>query len=395
MLVNQLNSRNNIRLTYINLRLIYFQRIVRLNRNCSDNILRRRIVVTDDDAINRRLEDVHLVLNLVHQLREVGIPLAAVLREDGLVLVEPHNRSGGCASALVLELVLVQGGIVVRGQRIVARPSRHSGMATTLPRSFIAHRTERSTNVTAAVLAPEQAAAEQIEGAVLAFAARSAAHGRLAGALAGLRVARVQGAHRTVHKALALLAAVRIRYIQVPIQRLALVTNATGHPVLALAQFAHGHRSTSSKPRNNAGRIAITLLADGIIVEALFALVARFAIEVLIAQALAVRIAGQTIRAVRVTVAGQTLRILVVAGAARGALTAREIGQAWTLSAGIAIRRHTAGRGTIAGHTVGIVVVAGQTLVTPRSTEALSAHTLSVRLVANLLEGATDVTVTI
>lgn len=95
----------------------------------------------------------------------------------------------------------------------------------------------------------------------------------------------------------------RVVCLEVPKQRPAFVANPTLDATLALAKFPGGNGAATLKTLSHASRIAIALLAQGEIVEALLAALALDAVEVLRALAGALVVTGNTDRATAVAVA--------------------------------------------------------------------------------------------
>lgn len=91
--------------------------------------------------------------------------------------------------------------------------------------------------------------------------------------------------------------------VQIPVERFALIANASSNAFFALAQFTGWHRAAAREARCDTGWIAIALFACWEIVETFFAFGASFAVEIAVAQALTLRITGDTDRARRFTVA--------------------------------------------------------------------------------------------
>lgn len=217
-------------------------------------------------------------------------------------------------------------------------------MASALTSPLIAHITHRPSDIATTVLATEQTATEQIEHSIGALITRPPTHGRLTGALTSLKVARVQRSHCSIYEAIALLTALGIRNGQIPVQRFALITNATRRSALALTQLAQRYRPTASEPRGYSRRIAITLFAGGIIVISFFALLTVLPIEIVVTETLSLGITRHSRGSVQVTAARQTLGILIITGTAQVTLTTGEIAQAVALSTRIASRRSTTSR---------------------------------------------------
>ena len=126
---------------------------------------------------------------------------------------------------------------------------------------------------------------------------------RFAGTLAVLRETSVQSSNSAFSPTITNLTAFRIADVQIPVERFAFITNTSLNTLLALAKFAHGHRSTTSKLIDNAGGITVATLTAGEIIETFLAHIALFAIEVVQTQANAVSITGDPLRAMQIAVA--------------------------------------------------------------------------------------------
>lgn len=283
----------------------------------------------------------------------------------------------------------------MRCQRMRTRSTRHARVTFALSGSFVAHRTDRTTDITAAVLATKQTAAKQIERTIFASVTASSINIWFARALSRFRFARVQCSDRTIHKTFALLASFRMRYIQIPKQWLTLVANATSHTTLALAQLPSRHGTTTSELGNDTSRIAVAFLASREVVETLFALVTSFAVKVARAQTLSVVVARDSGCSMRVAVTRQAFGVIVVSRAAERTLFASKVRQTWASSVGVARFRCTSGRRAVAGLTVRIVEEAGKALVATRSSKSVFADALTRLFAAHLANRALQIAVAV
>lgn len=120
--------------------------------------------------------------------------------------------------------------------------------------------------------------------------------------LTRLGVTGVESANGTVGPAITDFTTVGIGNIQIPIQRHALVTNATSRTSLALTQLAYGHRSTTSELVNNTGRITVAILTTGEVIETFLACVAQFAIEIGVTQTLAISVTCEANRSMNIAI---------------------------------------------------------------------------------------------
>lgn len=268
-------------------------------------------------------------------------------------------------------------------------------MAPTLTRRLIADITDRSANVTAAVLAPEQTSSEQVKHSILTLIAGPSSNRRFARALARLQIAGIQSAHGAIGEAVAGLTSIRIRYIQIPVQWLALVANTSSHATLALTEFSRWHGTAPTESRSYSSWVAVAFLTSRIIVEPFLALVTVLPVKVVAAEALTLGVTRNTRRSVQIAIARQTLGVLEIPRTALVALTSCEVGCAMTTATGIATRRGAAGERTIAGHTVRIVVITGNALITTRSSESFTAQALARLLVTDLIESSSNVAVAV
>lgn len=105
--------------------------------------------------------------------------------------------------------------------------------------------------------ASEQIFSGQIVSPVRTLGTAARINRRLADTLAAGQVADADPAQDARNVAVALLATVGIVEVQVPVERPALVADASLHPVLALAQLASRHRATARKLGHHPGRIAV------------------------------------------------------------------------------------------------------------------------------------------
>lgn len=203
-----------------------------------------------------------------------------------------------------------------------ASTSINTRMTFTLASWFIAEPIDRTTDVTTAVLATKQIATEEIEWTVLTFITASAFNRWFTRTLTSLWVACIQSTNSPVDKTITFcrkqnklinyekrnvrsrptFATFRIANIQIPIQRFAFVANTSSDTLLTLAKFTNWQWSASREGSGDASRITITFLASWVIVKAFFAVFACFAIEVIWAKALSLRITRNAIRAGELTV---------------------------------------------------------------------------------------------
>lgn len=96
-----------------------------------------------------------------------------------------------------------------------------------------------------------------------------------------------------------------------------------------------------------------------------------------------------------IAVTRQTLWVLIIPSTALVTLTPSKVRSAVASATGIAARRGTASQRAITRDTVGVVVIASDTLVTTRSTETLTAETMSRLLIADFVQSSTDVTIAV
>jgi len=73
--------------------------------------------------------------------------------------------------------------------------------------------------------------------------------------------------------------------LQIPEERSTFVANPALHPVFALAEFTGRHRSAALEALDHSGGVAVALLANGEVVEALLAPLALDAVKTLVALA--------------------------------------------------------------------------------------------------------------
>lgn len=351
-------------------------------------------MVPNHHPINRRLKNMHFVNDLPHQWREYSVSFSTKVREHVLVMLNSNSTRWG-PSVLILVLVLVQCRIIVSSQRIITRPSRNTRMTFALSGALVTNRVNCSSNVTSTILAAEKIPSKQVKRTVFALVTGSSSDRWFASTLTCFGITRIQSTNGTVHMAIALFTPLRIRNVQVPVERLALVTDPSSNSVLALTQLAGRHRSTACKPGNHSRRVTVTLLAGREIVEPFFALFTILSVKVVVAQTLSLRVTGDPVRPVRFAFAGQTFGILVVAGTTKVTLFSREILQTGTFSRCVTDQRNTSDWRTVAWDAVWVVVVAGDALITTRSSETFPAETLAVWFVAYLVLGSSNVAVTI
>lgn len=171
----------------------------------------------------------------------MGVSLSAELGEYNLVLLETSWGPRRGPAVLILVLILVQRRIVVGRQGIIASASRYPLVAPTLASGLVTDVANRSSDVTATVLATKQTSAEQVEHTISTLVTSPATHSRFAGTLAGLEITGVEGTNGTVNEAVARLASLRVIGCQVPVQGFAFVANTTSHATLALTQFSRWH----------------------------------------------------------------------------------------------------------------------------------------------------------
>lgn len=96
-----------------------------------------------------------------------------------------------------------------------------------------------------------------------------------------------------------------------------------------------------------------------------------------------------------IAVTRQALGILVESRKTHGTLSTGKVRQTSTLSCNVANRRCASSPGAVTRLTIGIVEVSGNTLITPRSSVAFTAKTLSVAFVTNFVQGAANIAVTV
>lgn len=127
-----------------------------------------------------------------------------------LVELVTNLSAGRGRSVFVLKLELVEGWVVVQLKWSRAVASGDSRMASALAGLLVADVAGGATDVAITRFASEQASAEKIKCSVNALFALAALHVLFATALAGFRVAGIQGANGSVNKAIALFAAVGV-----------------------------------------------------------------------------------------------------------------------------------------------------------------------------------------
>lgn len=170
-------------------------------------------------------------------------------------------------------------------------------------------------------------------------------------------------------------ATLRIVRLQVPEERLTLVTDPSFHAVFALTKLAGRQRAASLKGFDDTRWVTVASLAGGKVVEAFLALAAPRPVEILSALAFALHVAGSAYGAMAVAIASHALRIHIVAGTALVASFPSEIRQAGTFARHVAGDRRRPYRTAIARPAVRVPVVTADALIASHATVSFFADT--------------------
>lgn len=130
--------------------------VLRRQRHFGQHGITVGVDVAQHHAVQRRLVDVHVLQDLVLELREDGVAAPRIVGEDLVVVLEAHRRARRRVAVFGLVLELVQRREVVRLERLVARSAGYARSAHALATRFVAHGADSTAHVAAAVLAPKQ-----------------------------------------------------------------------------------------------------------------------------------------------------------------------------------------------------------------------------------------------
>lgn len=129
----------------------------------------------------------------------------------------------------------MQCGEVMRCQWLCTGTSSDTWMTLALTIDLIALTVPRAAHITAAVLAAKQGGTIQVEGAIFALITATSCGVWLAVTIARLGGTCIQSGNSTINITIAFLATLGIGDSQIPVEWLALVTNASRNALLTFA----------------------------------------------------------------------------------------------------------------------------------------------------------------
>lgn len=257
--------------------------------------------------------------------------------------------------------------------------------------SLVTCATHRATHVTSAVLASQEIVFAQHEGAIYAGCALPLPNVWLAQALASLSIAHSKPTQGARDVALALFTALWVGWLEAPVQRPTLVTDATRDALLALAQLPTGQAATAAKSGQDTSRVAVATFTQRVIVEALLAAVAFLSVKVGLAEANAITATGDANSTIRVAITRFAFRVGKISRGTLVTLKSGETGQAGAFSRGITHLAVGALGVTLTGDAVGEAIVSWGALVAPGSSILRFAHALTRLVVADCVQSARGV----
>jgi hypothetical protein len=169
--------------------------------------------------------------------------------------------------------MMIQGRVEVSPDWLIAPSSLNLWLARAFSVKLVTHRRQGSTDVTITLCAPKQITLLQSEGSRLTRVATLSLHIVPADTLTRLSITLTDRVNGSSPIAFTIDAAVFVMIFQIPEQVFALITNPARHSLLAFAQFTRRDGGTSFEVLRNTGRVTITLLTSGVVVESFSALV--------------------------------------------------------------------------------------------------------------------------
>lgn len=210
--------------------------------------------------------------------------------------------------------------------------------------------------------------------------------------MTALSVTYSEAAHSARNVTLTLFTALRISWLEAPIEWAALVADSARDAFLAFAQLSTGQAATPTKCRQNTSRVAVAAFTEWVVVETLLAAVAFVSIKIRLAEAYAVIATGDTDSTIGVTLARVAFGIRKISRCALVTLKSSETSQAGAFSRGITDFTKGALRVTFTRNAVGEAIVSWCTLVATCASVFRLAQALASLVVANIIQSARRVT---